>query len=199
MNGTQVQAGYQPVHQEEISKRTMTGGALMESIGAVATIVLAIAALAGALSMTLAAIAAIVFGAAIWLEEGTFIASHTTEVSWGKMGAQILERSEGLGAQFLGGVCGIVLGILALLGIAPMTLLSVALLVFGATLLLGSETGMVSKQRALFGLAGLILGLLAVCGLQPLTLVLAGFLCLGVSALFTGALTGFRTAIAPRE
>jgi len=39
MNATQVQTGYQPVQQEEkeITLRTMKGGALMESIGAVAT------------------------------------------------------------------------------------------------------------------------------------------------------------------
>lgn len=199
MNATQVQTGYQPVHQEEVSARTMTRGALMESIGAIATVVLAIAGLAGALPITLAAIATIVFGAAIWLEGGTFIASHSRDFSLGPAGAQVLERNEGLGIEFLGGMCGIVLGVLALLGITPITLLSIGLLVFGSTLLLSSETGMVSRNRALFGLAGLTLGLLAVCGLQPLTLVLVGLLCVGVSALFNGAAAGFRMAIASRE
>ena len=41
-------------------------------------------------------------------------------------------------AEVLSGAAGIVLGILALLGIASMTLLSVAAIVFGAALLLGA-------------------------------------------------------------
>lgn len=167
----------------------------MESIGAVAVIALAIAGLAGAFSTTLAAIATIVLGAAIWLEGGTFMATHRAEVSWESAGARVLEWNEGLGVEFLGGFAGIVLGILALLGIVPATLLSIAVLVFGATLFFSSRTGLVSGHQAIFGLAGLTLGLLAICGLSPLTLVLVGLLCFGVSALLNGAVTRSRIAM----
>ncbi len=199
MNGTQVQAGYQPVHQEEATLRTLAGGALMESIGAIATVALAIAGLAGAYSITLAAIATIVLGAAIWLEGGAFIASHRAEVSGQTAGMQTMVWSQGLGAEFFGGLSGIVLGILALLGVAPMTLLSVAALVFGATFLFTSPSGFVSGTRAMFGFAGLILGLLAVCGQNPLTLVLAALLCLGASTLMNGAASGAKAAIASQK
>lgn len=196
MNATQVQGGNQPVHQEIAFKRAITGSAVMEFIWAVATLVLAIAGLAGALSITLAAIATMIFGAAIWLEGRTCIASHGNGVPWRNRRAQIFKSNEGLGGEFVGGMSGMVLGILALLGIAPTTLLSIALLVFGAALLFNSGTGLVSRRQLLFGLAGLVLGLLAVCGLHSLTLVLVGLLCLGASALFNGAAVGFRMTTA---
>ena len=191
MNGTQIQSGYQAVHQEEISARTMSNGALCEFIGAVATLALAIAGLAGVFSERLAAIAVIVLGAAIWIEGGVFMTSEATEDG---AGARAPEWSGGLGAEFLGGLCGIVLGILALLGVVPMILLSVAVLVFGAAFLLSNRTGFVSSSQSMFGLAGLTLGLLAVCGLSPLTLVLVALVCLGASALFNGATNRFRIA-----
>jgi hypothetical protein len=198
MNATQVQTGYQPVHQKEISVRNMAGITLMESIGAIATIALTIAGLTGVYSMTLAAIAMIVLGAAIWIEGGAFVATHTTEVSGESTGARVLRLSEGLEAEFLGGVSGIVLGILALLGVVPMTLLSIGVLVFGASFLFSSRTWLSSGSQLMFGLAGSTLGLLAVCGLSPLTLVLVGLMCLGASALFNGAVLSARMAMAPR-
>ena len=55
----------------------------------------------------------------------------------------------GFTAEFVGGAAGIVLGILALVGIAPEILCSVAVLVFGGTLLFGSGmTGMLRNHSA---------------------------------------------------
>src|SRR5262249_6745634 len=125
---------------------------------------------------------------------GVFIASHRTESG----GARTLPWNDTLGAEFLGGLSGIVLGVLALLGIAPMTLLSISVLVFGATFLLSSWTGFVSGSQSMFGLAGLFRGLLAICGVYPLPMVLVGFTCLGASALFSGAAIGSRLTVAHR-
>lgn len=196
MNATQVQAGYQPVHQEEVSMRTVAGGALMQSVGALATMALAIAGLAGVFSTTLAAIAVIVLGAAIWMEGGAFIASHRTEVFGASADAQKIAWSQRLSAEFLGGLSGAILGILALLGVIPLTLLPVAALVFGATFLFSSDNWMGSGTQPIFGLAGVTLGLLAICGLDPLKLVLVALLSLGASALLNGAANGFRATIA---
>jgi hypothetical protein len=198
MNATQVQTGYEPVHQEAaITERTIAGGALMESIGAVATMALAIVALAGAFSSILAAIATIVLGASIWIEGGAFAVSHKAEFAGKSAYVRTLEWTESLGAEFLGGLCGIVLGILALLGVVPMTLLSIAVLVLGATFLFSNtRTWSASSSQPMFGLASLILGLLAVCGINPLTLVLVGLICLGASTLLNGAAMGARMALA---
>ena len=86
------------------------------------------------------------------------------------------------------------LGVLALLGLAPITLLSIAALAVGATFLFGRSAGMASGSQAMFGLAGLVLGLLAVCGVDSLTLVLVALVCLGASALLNGAALGARAA-----
>lgn len=196
MNATQAQTGYQPVHQEEVTMRTIAGGALMESNGAVAALALAIAGLAGAYSTTLAAIATIVLGAAVWIEGGELLTIHRARAYQENASPRTLEWSQGLGAEFLGGLSGIVLGVLALLGVASIPLLSIATLVLGATFLFGSRTGVSSVSQRMFGLAGVILGLLAVCGLYPITLVLVSFLCLGASALFNGAATGTRMTFA---
>lgn len=193
MNATEAQAGYRPAYEETAARRTFAGSAVMESLGALATIALAIVGLTGTLSITVAAIATIVLGAAVWIEGGGFAASYRAEIP--REGAEAWTRSETLSAEFLGGLSGIVLGVLALLGIAPLTLLSIAALVFGATFLLSSGTGIASGSQTMFGLAGLVLGLLAICGLGSLTLVLVALVCLGASALFNGAVNAaFRRA-----
>jgi uncharacterized membrane protein HdeD (DUF308 family) len=171
--------------------KTLAGGAVLESVGAVATIALAIAGLAGAAPMTLAAIACIILGAAIVIEGGAFAATHRTNSG---QTAHRLEWTETLAAEFLGGLTGIILGVLALLGVAPMTLLGVAVLVFGATFLFSSGTVFGWSFHAIFGLAALILGVLAVVGLSSMVLVLVALACLGASALLSGAATGARMA-----
>lgn len=190
MNGMEAQAGLRPVG--ETTTKTIAGGAIMESVGAVATIALGIIGLAGILSTTLAAIATIVLGAAIWIEGGAYMAAFKASSATGM--ARMFDWSEGLSAEVLGALSGIVLGILALLGIAPVTLLSVAVLVFGATFLFSSMEGMATGSQTVLGLAALVLGILSVVGHSPLTLVLVALVCLGASALFSGAAHGARVA-----
>ncbi|HEV2394699.1 MAG TPA: hypothetical protein VG146_20295 [Verrucomicrobiae bacterium] len=179
----------------ESAFKLAAGGSLVEAIGALATIALAIVGLAGVFSPTMAAIATIVIGASILIEGGSFGAVTTRE------SASVTERTEwsgGMSAGFLGGLTGIVLGILALLGVAQMTLLSVAILTFGASFFLGSMSFMSVMPatvggQVLVGLAALVLGILAVIGLDPLTLVLVGLLALGAASLFSGAAFGAKS------
>ncbi len=199
MNGTTIEAGYRPAY-EGISVKTMTGGAILEGIGGIAVIALAIVGLAGVFSTPMAAIATIVLGAAILIEGGAFAASHREVVTGeGSARGRALEWSEGLSVEFLGATAGIILGILALLGAAPATLVSVAALVFGATFASSGLLGIGSSRRLVFGLAAFILGLLAVCGLGSVTLVLVTLLCLGASTLFRRAETGTRMATATNQ
>jgi hypothetical protein len=119
-----------------------------------------------------------------------------------------------MSAQFLGGAAGIVLGILALLGMYPAVLLPVAAIVFGGTLLMacgttarlntlvierhtvgheaarhiaGDMVSAASGVQALVGLAGIILGILGLVGMFPWTLSLVAFLCVGGAVLLSGA------------
>ncbi|HWH69107.1 MAG TPA: hypothetical protein VNT26_06965, partial [Candidatus Sulfotelmatobacter sp.] len=81
--------------------------------------------------------------------------------------------------DFQGGLAVVVLGILALLGIAPQTLLSVSVIALGATFLLSG--------RLLIGMGATVLGILSVVGFSPLTLVLVGLLISGAGLLFSGS------------
>jgi hypothetical protein len=114
------------------------------------------------------------------------------------------------------GLTGIVLGILALVGINAAYLLPPALIVFGGSLLLGGAISLRPRTRAvtgsgietqiipyqgspaargmeiLIGLAAIVLGILAVVIASSGVLVLVGFLAVGaallaVSASFAGA------------
>ncbi len=176
----------------ETAAKWIAGGSALEAVGAIATIALAIVGLAGVFSSTMAAIATIVVGAAMLLEGGS--AGSTEYLSRGT-GFEAMEvTSGGLSAAFLGGVAGIVLGILALLGISSQTLLSVAVLAFGASYLL---TGVAASQsrflvasaggQVFVGLAAAVLGILAVIGIDPLILVLVGLLAVGTGTLFSGS------------
>src|SRR5579864_5401606 len=98
----------------ESAFKLAAGGSLLEAIGALATIVLAIVGLAGVFSPTMATIATIVIGASILIEGRSFGAVTTRESS---SVTETTEWSGGMSAGFLGGLTGIVLGILALLGV----------------------------------------------------------------------------------
>jgi hypothetical protein len=134
---------------------------------------LAIVGLAGVFQSTMAAIAAIILGASILNESGIHLAGFRRYFA--------LPMEEEAGTKILGGIAGIVLGILALLGVAPLSLLSVAIIVFGGAFFLGGNP--------LAGVAGIVLGILAVVGVDPWTLILVGLLTLGSWALLSGSTT----------
>lgn len=178
-------------HRAHVSPRWMASGTVIEAIICIGIIALAIVGLAGVYPITLAAIATIIAGAAILLEGKTFEGVHAENLDQSGTGLN------GMSAELLGAIGGIVLGILALMGVASVTLMSVAVLVFGVTFLLSGAVGSQSFQGArdghlLFGLSITILGLLAVIGLSPVTLVLVGLLLLGGGGLFGGSVKALR-------
>ena len=107
----------------------------------------------------------------------------------------------------------VVLGVLALLGIVPMTLLWVTVITYGGTLLLTSgelvwlnaldakEHAMVRQLRhsmnlaaagaqVLVGLAGVVLGILGLVGIASTTMVLVALLATGASILLRSSSVG---------
>ena len=72
MNASEAQAGYHPAYQEAATTKAFSGSAIMESLGALATIATAIVGLTATFSTEMAAIATIVLGAAVWIEGGGF-------------------------------------------------------------------------------------------------------------------------------
>src|SRR5690242_5352429 len=111
-------------------------GALIDAIGGLATIVLAIIALAGVASGTIVSIATIVFGAALLIHGGAMLSEYSRSLY--PAGANSMAAEFGgssLSSLFLAGATGIVLGILALLGIYSGQLTAISLIVFGSALL----------------------------------------------------------------
>jgi hypothetical protein len=135
----------------------------------------------------MAAIGTIIIGAAILMESDFFGAFWTKFANR----AREMEALESPSAQFIGGLTGIVLGILALLGVSAGTLLAIAALMYGATFLLGgvapnqNHWQHASGGEVLVGPGTFVLGLLAVIGVESLTLVLVALLALGAAALLS--------------
>lgn len=187
-------------------------GPLTEAAAGLAVIVLAIIGLANVAPFDLAAIATIVVGAALLLQ----VANAASEYVWEADKSAVAtsggaDFGNAMAGGFMAGGVGIVLGILALLGIGSMLLVAAALIVFGGALLLSAGiTAEVSWARigaevdaahamarqaataaggaqALIGLAVVILGILALLEIHAGALVLVGLLALGASLLLTSA------------
>jgi hypothetical protein len=207
MNTTETQAVHGMASESFLGE--IAGRSIAEAIGAIAAVILAVIGLAGLLPNLLAAIATIVIGAGILAEGWTVGSSYRQWTSTGATTMQASRSGGTLTAEFLGGLAGVVLGILGLFQQgAPNALLAVALLIYGATLLLSSFSTSQASWRAAFnaqtsgaqfaagtmpvahsgqllvGLGAVVLGILAVVGLASMTLILVGLLSLGAVLLF---------------
>ncbi|MGE5184154.1 MAG: hypothetical protein ACM31C_18925 [Acidobacteriota bacterium] len=196
---------------DKTTAAVFTGGASLEVIGGAAAVVLAIIGLAGAYPVWMLSIATICAGGAL-LAEGGSIAARWNDVMR-QLGGDTSERAEvvgGIGTEVIGGAAGIVLGILALVGVMPFVLLSVAAIVFGGSLLLGGAAqpeldALVPERDArlrritrgaiqasggvmvMVGIAAAVLGILALLSVGPIvTLSLIALLCVGGALLVGG-------------
>src|SRR5690242_780353 len=117
-------------------------GGFADAIGGIATVVLAIVGLSGGSTDMMVAIATIVFGAALLILGGTMLSeyAHTifSTTAAGTSG-EFSFSGGGLAALFLVGAAGIVLGVLAVLGISPVELTAIAVIAFGGALILSSS------------------------------------------------------------
>ncbi len=197
--------------EQETTMSVVAGGSIAEALGGVGAVVLAILGLVHLLPGDMAAIATMAVGVALLLE-GIAIATRFTDLLSGS-GRSLSDAAKlggGMGAEFLGGVAGGILGLLALLGILPMTLTAIAVIVFGASLLLSSGatyrldslasklsqktlTGAqmlagvaASGVQVLVGIGAITLGIIALVGISPAILTLIGLLSIGVAILVSG-------------
>ncbi len=182
-------------------------GLLTEGVAGIAVIVLAVIALAGVSTHVLEAIAAIVIGGGLMVQAFNSAAEHSKTMTGDATAAA--QRSEFGGEVMVdvaSGLAGIVLGILALVGIHAMYLLSAALIIYGGDLLVGGAVEARSPGlfaagglEVLIGLAAIVLGILSVVIAGSSVLLLVGFLATGaallvISASLSGAVLQFLTA-----
>lgn len=192
---------------------TAAYGGFVDALGGIATIVLTIIGLSGVKPEVLVSISTIVFGAALLIQGGAILSefAHIESVPDVKVGA-----GGGMSALFLVGVSGVVVGILALLGVHAAVLTAAVMIAFGTALLASSSTvwqlmtarSMAMRfqsrtpmlrfiasevaagsagMQAMAGLAVVVLGILAICGVFSVTLTLIGLLVAGASLLLTGS------------
>lgn len=208
---------------DTVSAETATYGGLVDAVGGIATVVLAIVALAGIAPARLAAVATIVFGAALLIQGGTMLSEYALVLrprgttATGEPGARIEHfGGSGLSSLFMMGAAGIVLGVLALLNISALQLIAIAVIAYGATLIISSNAvrqlywlqaqslraassvsgpELIAGEMAsgstgvqmLAGLTAVVLGILAVAGTDATALILVGLLVLGSTVVLTGS------------
>jgi hypothetical protein len=207
----------EPERQRSI--KVVAGGSITEALCGAGTVVLAILGLAGVLPGYMASVAAIVFGIAL-LAQGSAIAARYSQLVRETLPSEWDTRTElggGMGAELFAGAAGVVLGVLGLLGLATAVLIPVAVIVFGAALLLGSGatvdlgtlggpgghdlprfahaarevTVAASGAQVLVGIGAVVLGIVALVGVDPVTVTLVALLVTGASTLVGGvALSG---------
>jgi hypothetical protein len=196
-----------------VSGEAAAYGGFVDALGGIATIVLAIIGLAGVSPEALVSIATIVFGAALLIQGGAMLSEFASIEA---MPEANVGAGGGLSSLFLVGVAGIVLGVLALLGVFATILTAIAVLAFGAALVLSSSavwhlltvqsvamrfqsrSPMVrvvaseiaagsSGLQAMTGLAVIVLGILAVAGVHTTPLTLIALLVAGAALVMTGS------------
>jgi len=174
--------------------------------GAIAGIV-AVIGIAGYFPHYMAATAVIAVGLALLAQGGTMAARWQNAVH---IAGSEKTEAVGIGTEVFGGLAGIVLGVLALFGVAPTFLLPAAALVIGAAMLLGgpaqpqiAEAAPASSARrwhvtrdavrtssgvmVMAGVAAVVLGILAVAANGPVILLtLIAMLCVAAALVLAG-------------
>ena len=192
-----------------------SGTSMVEAAGGIAVVVLAVIGLAQHGNGFLTAIATIVLGVAVLGEGGAIAAqfSRTLSLVSGRP-FSAMELGNGMTAEIAAAGAAIVLGILALVGIHPLTLLAAAVIAVGASLFLtAAALERLSEVRAqstvqpdvarivvqasvggaigaqvLAGIAAIVLGIIALVttgGLEG-DLILIGLLVLGAAVVISG-------------
>lgn len=212
-------------HEVRIPAEVAGGGSLAEAVVGAGAVILAVLGLVGMYSMWLAAIATIAIGASFLLGAGATTLEVSRLLSGESTRTARAEIAGGATAEFFAGGAGVILGVLALLGRLPLTMIPVAAIIFGGALLLTS--GAMARLNALLihaperhekaerivrevlygavgadvlvGLGGVVLGILALAGYDPLTLSLVAMLAFGATVLINaGAVAGRLFAVITR-
>lgn len=158
MDGIAVGAEYSRILEESgngaISRMGFSGGLSTQVVGGIAAVALGILALLHVETVALSAISAIVLGATVMFSSGveTRLNALKIEASGDHELAKRIARESltaATGADMLIGLAAVVLGILALVGIAPTPLTLVAMLSLGASILL-TGSAVIGKMMSMF-------------------------------------------------
>jgi len=193
------------------------GGSSVTVFCGAAVVVLSILGLVHVLPHVMMTVAVIAASATLLLRGAAVTGElHAILAKVGKGRLHHAEIGGGLSADILAGVAGIVLGILALLGLKPLLLCSIAIIVLGMGLSMGS--GLLSRLNSikiaaaaeehfiqriaeeassaavgailLVGLAAIVLGILSLIGIVKIELIFVALLAIGGVSLLAGTAFG---------
>lgn len=214
MENVQVAPIAEPSREHAREHAVGVGGSAVEALAGLGAVVLSILGLAGPIVVPFASIAMIAAGAALLFEAAAVGArSARPHVAAGEIERTVVKSA--IGSDAIAGLGAVTLGILALIGISPVTLLPVGAILLGAGLLLSAGGPTVLSGRhgsgraevlahdalaassgvhALVGAGALILGIIGVIGSTPMLMTLIATLSVGAAQLLTGASIGGRMA-----
>lgn len=204
------------------TEKVVAGGSDTAALAGLVAIVLVILSFIGILRTPFAAISAIAIGFGLFVQGLAITRRHDQirdELAASGQTATARGLGTGMTVELIAGLFGIALGIIALVGGAPHILLSIAAIVFGVALIMGSslttrlnelavtsahlegvqlEAGRAAAQTAsglevLVGVGAVVLGILSLLGLTNVMLILVSFIIVGASLLFSGGLIGKRS------
>jgi hypothetical protein len=202
--------------------KVFAGTSFTEAAIAGGAVVLTILGIVGVFRESMLTIATIVIGASL-LVEGLGLVSRLSQLrELAARRSESLMIANGMSVEATAGIAGIALGILALLGVVPMVLTSVAVIVYGGALVFGGGTEMeienvlsrfdqsevggkvlrssvfaTSGSNLLAGIGAATLGIVALSGVQPMVLLaLIGELAVAASLALSGTALGAQLGIA---
>lgn len=179
----------EPEPSYETTHKMKAGGIGLAALLGLVSVVLSILGLVNVAPMYMAGISGMALGVSMLLAGG-----FTME--WFRAPRQhfFYEGEGAMSTETLAGAGGVVLGILALLGVVPEVLLPVSVLAFGVSMFMSSwiTASHFSGIKCLTGLTGIVLGILGLISLIPFTLTLVGFLVLGFGVLFSGSMMSIK-------
>jgi hypothetical protein len=195
---------------DRVTAGMLAGGSTLETLGGLAAVILAIIGFSHR-PIEMAAIATLAIGVAL-LSQGASVMARWQQTAQKLEGTRPdrQEIVEGVSTEVFGGVVGIVLGVVALLGINPGVMLPVAAIVYGGALLLGgaaqpdlvylapernprvaratySAIQASGSMMVLVGVASAVLGILGLLEVGPaLSFALVAMLAIGFSLVIAG-------------
>ena len=191
---------------ERESVELTAAGSLADVLIACAAIFAATAGLVGMVPVVAAACATVAIGIAMLFEGGAIGARFARTIKHREEGDLVMNGDvlAGLTADLVAGASGVVLGVLAFAGVAPLPLLATAVLVFAAGLLMGCAAQVhataqsrkadsfliAARAQLVVGIVSLVLGIVALLGAAVVPLTLVALLLVGLSELVSGMALG---------
>lgn len=208
--------GRPPFSEVKRTEEVVAGSSTLVSLAGIAAIVLVILAFIGVLRFSLAAVATIVIGAGL-LAQGLALSKRHKQIRAELAAAGNVKAADGIGSgatvEIIAGIIGVVLGVIALAGGSPHSLMAISLIAFGIALIMAGpmmnrldDLNAVSARAegttldgshktvrtssgldVLMGIAAVILGILALIGLATnIAVLLVGLLITGFALAMSG-------------